>query len=1451
MSFTNLNSLETALREAVSEGKLLLTQHLLPEGSSIDWLVTLPEASVSIITPDFDNTDDKSLILSGALGDSWDIPFISGGKITLGTITCTFTHATEGEEIETSIAFSDLQLTIGSGTYTLGGSVNNQSQLKLDWTGSGDSTSLAALASDFSAGYSSSTIGTGLDIFDAVALKSLSGTFSFGDNSASNFNLEIGINQSWDIIDGSLSISNPVINISTTLESNGEDGTSCEGSYMLHGDVTIVGVESTVSLSFSRSNDWSLTVSIKNDNSFPSLEDLAEFAGGSDLKGTISNVLNSLPVSEIKVLSLNVLFNPFEKKLRALSINGSFKFLDGIILFTSSLPDFSLSAHLAQSSRGTTAGSVIHLKPLFEEYFGNSIAVPDTRITELSFFAGITAGNYNFIIGVNDLLNIPIGQNHLSLDQVEISTHKSGENISGELLSVFTLGGVTFSASAAYATDNGWTFEGHTVLGAISLVAFTNGLLDFFGTQLPASLPDIEISDLSVSFNTVSKEFSFAAETDTEIEIPFLTGDDAKIHASVDLKSSLDTATGNRQLTGFMEGDFAIGTSQFTLQYSLGKESHVFEASWESTSSDDLLGINTILEAMGVSHDVVIPAELDLNLKKIYLQYQAETETMKLVADSTVYGEVFMIVSKLPIGQPHPDESIPEPGTAEWQFVFGWNYVNTNKLSDVPGIGVHFGPADSLHFESLGILISSADIKNFEIPDMPALKEITTGVDISMQAAVGSNRKPVAQGTTVPLGKGLAFVAILDMEHSDQGGNMPALRTVVPDTTLTVMAAIDLAKEAFSIKAILAGGVTIPTGGDSDLKISNAALAFIFNDGIAFQISGELAMHFDHQTIDVDPKLTIMAEGIEFQIDVVFENGWEKPMGINGLTLDEVGFELGIDFIPPGVNIGLEGQSHIGTQPKSSDNFAFVLEMIEEVPNPLLLSFYLKEIDIPTAMEVFVPETEQPTLPDFVKEIKLSEVSFYWAEEPVPLPDGNIAQPGLSFGGAIQILSFEAYAALAINQTSGIAGVFEMTPVHFKNILSITGKGQGVYLNKKGGKILPVTVQPEKDQTGVEKVELVAPGGPVFAFRTTQSPYLQISIEVSFLDLIHEEIEALVQDDGIYFKLEYNIGSLVKAEIDFTFNKTEFTAHSFFGVHLKFNVGPIKILGIDFGTIHIDTGFDIELYISASLEHFELSVTGEFDFEGARLHFPELKLEFAPKSLADLPKMIIDHVVDNADEIFKDLFDEAGKLIEEGLKEAEHLAEEAGKEVVKLATEAEQEAEKIVGDAAKAVEHTVEEAAAEVAKIEKEAEKVLSDAVHEVAEIEQEAVEEVEKIGKEITHVAEEAEKEIEEIGKEIEREAEEVAHAVSKLASEAAEEVKAIAKAVSKEVSAIIDEAKKVADSVIKAATQVVHALEEEAKKLFDEAKKLAKAIEDAAKKAAEAVAHTAKKVWHAISKY
>jgi hypothetical protein len=1014
---------------------------------------------------------------------------------------------------------------------------------------------------------------------------------------------------------------------------------------------------------------------------------------------------------------------------------------------------------------------------------------------------------------------------------------------------VNTLQAALDSAQQSIESDEGNT-PAKTDNTVIHLSDMASWMLEKFGGELPSQVPEVDLNKLAIAYVSSSKNFAFTGDTTTTVNIPFLSGDHADIHVSVNLENTINSTTGKHQLSGFMEGDFTIGSSVFTLQYTLAKTTHIFEASWASTSTSDLLGINTFIEAMGINEIPTIPEGVDLKLKKIYLQYQAEQETLQLSADSTTYGQVFLIVSKLPIGQPHPDDNIPEAGTGKWEFVFGWDYPDVNKLSQVPVIGKDFASANIFHLSSIGLIISSADIKQFTIPELPGLKQLTAGVPPNNTNQ--NPTKPVAQGDVIPLSEGIAFVAIMDLGASDQSGSMPALRTVVTETTLTVMVAINLEQKAFTISALLDGSVKIPTGGSSDLRLGNAGLSFIFNDGITFQIFGDLAMDFDHQTIDVQPRLSINPEEIEFSVDVDFENGWHKPMGIPGLTLDEVAFEMGINLLPaPGINLGLEGKSHIGSQPVKSDNFAFVLEIIEEIPDPLLLSFYLAEIDVSTAMQVFVPEVDSSLLPSFVNAINMTDVSFYWAESVVVMPDGTIAQPGLRFAGNVEILAFSAHAALAIDQVSGIAGEFETAPIHFHNILSVTGQGKGVYLNQKGGKTLPLTIEPDKDTKDITKVEVVPPGGPLFIFHTLQSPYLAMSIKVSFLNYLHEEVEALVKDDGAYFKLVYDIGDLAKAEFDFALSKTGFSAHSLFGLHLKANIGPIKILGIDFGTIHLDTGFDIELTVIANENTVEFKINGDFEFEGARLNFPEIKLSFAPKSLLDLPEIIIKQVANHADEIFKDLFDLAGQLIEAGVKEVEHLAEETGKEVAKLAGEAEKEAEKLVSGAAQAVEHTAEEAAQAVVAVEKQAEKILTDATKEVAKLGKEAVEEVEKISADIAHVAEAAEHEVEAIGHEIAQEAEEVGKAVSRLANEAIGEVKAIGAAAEKVADNIINAANQAASAVVNAAKTVAKAIEHEATALWNEAKKLADAIADAAKKAANALKHAGESVWHAISKY
>ena len=1134
--------------------------------------------------------------------------------------------------------------------------------------------------------------------------------------------------------------------------------------------------------------------------------------------------------------------NTSQARALSLAIAGTM-FIDGVGFdVTARLPDGFVLCSLGEDDE-------IDLGRLFT-HVGldlDVVGISDLRCTELRLSADVAGADYGFYTELTSDWKIPIGSQQLTITGLSFEFDTTRDSTRVDAAGTFEIAGAALFLSGRSESTGGWAFEGGTSgTSQINLTHLVAELLQLFGASLPSEVPDITLRNLDVRFNTATKEFDFEGQTDTEIEVPFIPGEAGKIHAEVKLASTVDGSTGKRQLAGYMEGDLTIGSSLFTLQYEIGKESHVFRASWESTDEADLLGIDTLLAAIGASHDVEIPSGVDLNLKKAYLEYQAERETLTLVADSATYGQAFLMASKLPLGAPDP--SAPPTAEGSWEFVFGLEYAGHSQLSDIPVLGDELGAADIFRFEELGILISSADVKAFAMPQLPALQSVDVG---SGAAATTPARRPVAADTTLQLAKGISVVGVIAIDQGEQTGEITALRTVIPETHLTISASWSPGAR-ITLRAVLDGSVTIPTGGSSDLEIGNAALEFIFADDVIFRLSGELAMHFDHQTIDVTPAIAISAEAFVFSVDVEFEDGWHAPMGIAGLTLDEVGFLLGVEFLPaPGLDLGLEGKSHIGNHAPAGDDFAFVLEMVEEIPNPLLLSFYLDEIDVKTAMQVFAPEADTSSLPSFVNDLEVTQLSFYWAESVVTLPDGTVAQPGLRFGGNVDIFGFEAHAALEIDQIVGIAGDLETSPIHVAPILAVTGHGKGVFINERNGRPVQLKALPAADTHDIERVQVVPPGGPAIQFRTSQSPYLYVTLLVSFLDIEHVEVEALVTSDGILFKLVYGITDVAEAELDFTVGKDGFKLHSQFGLHLKADLGPVEILGVDFGTIHLDAGFDIELEVDVGPERFLFEITGNFEFEGARLDLPTLRLDVAPSSLAELPELIIEHIIRHLGEIFGDMFAAAEQFFEDAGKAIGEAAEAVGHEIVEVGEKALAEAEQIVGDAEQAVEHAVDAVAHEVQEIKDKAKEILDEAETEAAEILTAAEHEVEKIGGEIAEVATEAVHEIEAIGEEIAQEATVVAHEIEHLASEAVHEVEEIGRAVEQEVAKILDDARKVADGIIHAARAVVDALAAEAAKLWNEAKHLAEAAAHALESAGHAIASTAKKAWNAIKKY
>ncbi len=849
--------------------------------------------------------------------------------------------------------------------------------------------------------------------------------------------------------------------------------------------------------------------------------------------------------------------------------------------------------------------------------------------------------------------------------------------------------------------------------------------------------------------------------------------------------------------------------------------------------------------------DFEIPTGLDLGLTRIYLEYQAERETMRLVGETATGGSAFLLASTLPLGTPATADEAKEAadgaqGAGEWSFLAGLELSGMDRLSQLPLVGADLHPADTLRFEQLGLLIASSDLDDVAVPHLPPVATVPKGARLAAgDAGAADDSAHLAAGAQLSVAKGLSVYGLIDLDGGGHAGDVALLRTVVPDAQLEVTAAF--APGGMTLEASLRGQVTIPSGGASDLTLGNTTLELVVDDGIAFRLEGDLTTHLDAQTIDVRPSILISPATAKFSVDIEFESGWAEPMGIVGLTLDEVGFSMAIDFEPPGLELGLEGKAHIGEAAPSTDDFAFVLELVEEVPDPLLLSFYIAELDVRTALAVFAPEVDASALPAFVHEIAVENLGFLWADAPVTLPDGSTVLPGLRFSGNLAILGFRAHAALAIDQTTGIQGDLEVGPIHVGHILAVTGRGKGVRVDAQAGN--PLRPTPAPAATAAAGQEVVPPGGAVVQFRTAQSPFLHVSMIVSLLDLAHVEVEALVTDDGFRFMLVYSVTDAATAELDVLLAKSGFHLDSHVGLHLAADIGPVTILGADMGLLHLDAGFDLDLHLEATDEEFKLAIGGDFEFEGAQLTLPQLTVEVAPASLTALPGLVLEHVQEHADEIFRDLFDEAGTLLEDAGKEVDAWEKKAAEEVDKLEKQSADEAKRLVDGARQAVATLEGNAEQQLEDIRAETKKIETAGAAQVERIRQETAAAVAEIDASITRVLDATAHEVAAIGEEIAQEAEAVTKAVAHAVAEAEREVGQIVDAAEQEAAKILGDARAAADAVVGAARQVCAAIEREAEELLADAKRLAAAAERTVADAGRALTRTATNAWNLIT--
>lgn len=1499
MDYVTLDQLKKALQQAVKNDILCLVPNLLNRGPFRHWVETLLDNIFRIENPIFTDQGTTAFTVTGQIIDRYSLPQYSPvSTVSEGTVTLTFSQSTLGSDISQELDWKGIVWALQGQNYVGTATLIPPGTLHFTWSKTElPPRPLMDYLNDFSSGYSNSEMGEGVPFLQSLTLIDLQSILSFDGLVSTTPALQLEPSHPPELLSLSdISFSEASVFAGLRLRNIG-DYVDFEGSTYLECTVLLGEVSFQAQLLISSNPIWDFRLKSQEGLTLADLTGLIESLGYSTAYQLIETFLQTIPVSGLTVNQVAFRVNPSELTVQSASIQGTFVLFTGKISYELQLPSgyFYASLYGEKQEGMAVQYSGIPIQPILEHYLGVDSLFSATTVHTLLLKVDPPAKAYTLQIGVEGLVDINIGYTPVSLDRLELSLAQSlsDYSITGTLLACFTISDVLLHVEGSYLGDGQWAFDGGTDQGKISLVDFVNGALDYLGAELPATVPDTTIMNLRVAFSTEHQNFAFACETDTTVQIPFLTGDESRIYTDIFLKTSIDGLTGDRTLEGRMYGEFYVGDSQFTLEYDLNQRSNVFAASWRMADGGTPLGITTFLEAMGVVAEHSAFEQYDLKLTQAYLRYQAETQTLELVGNSEQYGRAFLVVSKYPLGEATGVERPGNENGDTWHYVVGWNYEDTTSFSQIPHLPGVWSNADVFHLTSVGVWISSDDIDSFEVPVLPPLLAVSEpdprglleqladegDEGPTLPEAPKGNWEPVGARDVITIKRGINLVAEVDLaQNPENDPDLNALNTVLPTTRLTIFAAVDPEGARFSLTALVPGTLTIPTGDTSALAITNAQMVFAYDKTLSFKLSGDIVMTFDHVTVTATASIIIRSTGVVVLIWVDFgEGGWQEPMGIPSLVLHNVGFELGVLFSPiPRLDIGLEGTWGFlsepvqipeetipieasgdepwreESRPEAVTSFAFVLEVIEEVPTPLLLRFYTDTMNVASIISTFVPHATADDLPTVIQETQFQKVTFYLAERRIQLPSGEWATAGFRFSGVAQVLDFQCYASVAIDPVHGISGEFTCSPIHLANILAVAGNGPGVFWDEVDGAPKQATVLPApKYDAEADRIQLVTPGGPYLKFSTVRPPYLQLSAVVDFLDLQHYEIEALITDDEIQFQLDYDVGGIVRASIDFDVTSTSFYAHSLFGLYLKFDVGPIVILGVNLGKLRVDGAFYLEMEINASAEDFLMTIEGEFDFEGASLTIPKLTLHFSPQSLLELPDILAKWIREKAYDVFKDLFTDAKERIEAGFKAVEHLEEKAIGEAIALTSHAEAQVEVLVSSAIDTVGNDVEAVEAQVLALQNEAEEILTKAHDEVVKLEQQGEQAVQALTLEINNTVTAAEQEIELIAAQIEEEREQIAEDIEALAKATTQEVAAIARAIQKETEKLLRDAHRSAQKIINEAQKVADALMTEAQELWNTAKDLGRRISAGLAQVGHKGKKVAEKTWNTVSKY
>ncbi|KAF3904496.1 hypothetical protein AA313_de0206672 [Arthrobotrys entomopaga] len=397
--------------------------------------------------------------------------------------------------------------------------------------------------------------------------------------------------------------------------------------------------------------------------------------------------------------------------------------------------------------------------------------------------------------------------------------------------------------------------------------------------------------------------------------------------------------------------------------------------------------------------------------------------------------------------------------------------------------------------------------------------------------------------------------------------------------------------------------------------------------------------------------LSMTIDNIEASFGVVIKGDktpLPAPPVMKGVHFDSFGVGIGIIFEPPSAAIGLSGQLHIGEPSNNNivalddDTFVVVCQLIEEVPNPLYISFYVPQMRLTDVYTIFT-DTQCPVdIP-----VLFRGLSFLWSENPmvpVVLPDGSLSDMGYGFSAAAAIFDFSFYGDVEIDLTNGVKADIELAPISLGSIFAMKGDGAGVSVKVdakgnpiKNNQLITKAALREALKYATMK-QLVPPGGAVLKIRTQALPFLHLNATINLFEVENFHPDAEITSSGI--KFDVGLSGLLTSDMSCTLSDFNNLKAAFqYGLNDKISLPSIG--GISLGSLRLEATVSAHFALSTSSSDIVLSVGGSFDFEGLTRNFGDFTADVNIQSVSDLLQAILKNIKDNVEQIFGDLLNEA------------------------------------------------------------------------------------------------------------------------------------------------------------------------------------------------------------------